>query len=158
MRITWVATVFVLGCMSSEPTGSGQYPVLDGDWAYAPSISATPVPAGAVPEGVDATPVDLVVVSDDLVVMCDENGTPMGGYDPTDDGGEGGDDGASLHTTHNPSLGIDNGGDEAEGFGDPDGMATGETQNPNEGVVDPSNFENMRVFGSTAAWLHAFCL
>ena len=91
MRRTVLAVAFGLaGCMTGETVDSTQSSIVEGNWVLAPSVSDLPIQAAEVPPGVEATPVDLVMTSDGILLACN-NGVPMGGYGSTDgDDGDGG--------------------------------------------------------------------
>ena len=88
MRCTVLAVLFGLaGCMTGETVDSSRSAIIEGDWVLAPSVSVHPLQADQVSAGLEATPVDLVLTGDGIILACD-NGVPMGGFDPTDGGGD----------------------------------------------------------------------
>jgi hypothetical protein len=157
-----LAVVLVAGCMTGGPVDSVQTAIVEGDWVLIED-SEVPVLAETVAEGVSARPVDLVIVSKDLVLACD-NGVPMGGYDPTDDDDDpDGEDPPSAFRPddreHNAPAQVSTGDDGPNaGLGADPSDAFSEGSYDDEDPLDNTNLDALRPLPEGMWLIHLGCL
>jgi hypothetical protein len=164
MRRTVLVVALALGgCMTGDPTGSTENAIIEGDWVVAPEVSDHPLLASELPKGVSGTPVDLVLTTDGILLVCD-NGVPMSGYDATgtggDEGGGTGDlPGVRPESEYNAPLSTEMGDD-----GTTSGAPSPSDAFGGGGIYDASqpfsstNFQNMLPLPGNVFNFHAGCL
>jgi hypothetical protein len=149
----------MVGCMSGGPIDSNGNPIVEGDWVLAPDVSATPILAEAVPEGVVATPVDLVLRGDgQILVVCDE--LPTSGI--VDDGDDGGGDRPGVlrgDVRNAPAQPVGNRADEANvDTGPPPADALGGGMLERQTSVNTTDIDRLRPLPDSVYIFHAGCL